>query len=150
MKINWKSHHILLLGSIVFAAIMVVQSTQRTLTATEGALFQIVSLALGILWSYEQANRKDQPHAKSAFRRIVALYKSLARVRTHIQNAPSHYQLDEEGKQALHFLDSIVVEQLSTAEDSIEDWKELLSESEIKAIVANSAASPNGKENGKD
>lgn len=138
---NWKQNsvHLLLVGSLLFAIAMVAVSTQRALTTVEGTLFQIVSLGLGIVWAEQQGQRKGLPHSKSAFRRILSLYKSLARIRTHIQGMPTHFEIDQEATQALHMLDSIVEEQLSTAEDAIEDWKELLPDEDIRALTGSTS-----------
>ena len=143
------SYHLLLLGSLVFAVIMVLVSTTRQLSPLEGTLFQIVTLGLGIVWGAQFASRQAQPHARSAFRRIVGLYKSLARIRTHLQQAPDIYRIEGEAKLALHMLENIVIEQLATAEDAQADWKEMLSEKEIKAIIASpDQASLRDKEKG--
>lgn len=114
---------------------MVVSSTNKSLTPLEGTLFQIITLFLSVVWGAQYAARQPQPHARSAFRRVMSLYNSLARIRVHIQAAPSIYQIDGEAKLALHMLDKIVEEQISTATDAVADWQDMLDKAEIDAIL---------------
>ena len=64
-----------------------------------------------------------EPHARSAFRRLISLYQSLSRVATIIE---------EEGNgdaTKIEIVKAIVIEQIATANDALADWHDIVPES---------------------
>ena len=107
----------------------------RPLTNFESILLQIIFLAIGCSVSFfvgqksveRAAKEVIKPHARSAFRRLLSLYHSLSRAATAIESAQisdSH----ENYQVALARLEEIVTEQLSTADDALEDWQDIVPE----------------------
>ena len=86
--------------------------------------------ALGLIGSYifgknsalENANEVIKPHARSAFRRLLSLYQSLSRVAFTIDDCRN----SGDYKLTVEKLESIVIEQLATADDAIEDWADIV------------------------
>lgn len=129
-------------AAIIIAAMFVIVSSFRSLSSLENTLLQVFSLGLGLVGSYvigkesslEAARQMVKPHARSAFRRLVSLTHSLSRlvqtmreIRPGVSNQESVVILDR--------LESVVVEQIATAADALEDWRDILPE-EIKALQA--------------
>jgi len=127
-------------GLLVFVAIIVAGfaafiATQRTLTSLEGALLQAFALIAGLFGSFifgrqsakEAAREIIKPHARSAFRRLMSLYESLSRVGTEIENSLIAEANESRGI-ALARLEAIVIEQLATADDALEDWNDIVPE----------------------
>ena len=107
----------------------------RPLTNFESILLQIIFLAIGCSVSFfvgqksveRAAKEVIKPHARSAFRRLLSLYHGLSRAGTAIESAQisdSH----ENYQVALARLEEIVTEQLSTADDALEDWRDIVPE----------------------
>ena len=100
------------------------------------ALFQVVALGAGLVGSYivgknaARAGALDvvRPHARAAFRRVTALYKSLYRLSVKIE------ELKEEGPDdRLDLIQALVNEHISTGQDAMEDWRDLVPE-EVEEI----------------
>ena len=96
---------------------------------------QIIFLSIGCSVSFfvgkksveRAAKEVIKPHARSAFRRLLSLYHSLSRAATAIElaqisDSQENYQV------ALARLEEIVTEQLSTADDALEDWRDIVPE----------------------
>ena len=115
---------ILLLCFLVYAAI------ERTLTPVEIIALQIITLLAGIGGSYlfgrqsaKDASREMiEPHARSAFRRLRSLYDGLSRVAKTIVGT-------EDDAVKLKIIEAILVEQISTADDALADWQDVVPES---------------------
>lgn len=114
------------------SGISVFIASQRPLTSLENTLLQAFSLAFGIIGSFyfgkqsatDAAKQIIKPHARSAFRRLISLYESLSRVGAEIENSKnSQYEAITIAK-----LEAIVVEQLATADDALEDWRDIVPE----------------------
>ena len=75
----------------------------------------------------EAARELIKPHARSAFRRLLSLYQSLSRVATTIESS-QNFESPVENQVTLAKLEAIVVEQLASADDAIEDWKDIVPE----------------------
>lgn len=129
---------ILFLISAILVLCFLLTSMYRELTDLESILFQVFTLGTGIAASYILGKQSAQsaaqdvikPHARSSFRRILSLYEGLSRlalsiveIRNNSKNPPTH----------LDVLEAIVVEQISTADDAIEDWRDLVPE-EVEEI----------------
>lgn len=105
---------------------------KRDLTQLEIIFFQILILSTSIIASYQIGRKtaKDiaremiKPHAKSAFRRVMSLYRTLSRVaRVIADRDPKNDAL------TLTLIEGIVVEQINTADDALADWQEVIPES---------------------
>ncbi|WP_406625927.1 hypothetical protein [Acidovorax sp. SDU_ACID1] len=135
----------LVAASIVMSLIFIGISTFRQLTSLENTLLQIFSLALGLTGSFiigregakKAAEDMIKPHARSAFRRVLSLYNSLSRLATAIENQKEQMPSNKAALHSLQMLQGIVIEQLSTADDALEDWKDILPE-ELNKVGVNS------------
>lgn len=126
----------LIILSITFSVIIIFISVNRALTPLEGSLFQFVILGLSLAGSYyigklsskKMAIEIIKPHARSSFRRLLSLYKSLSRVAILVQDA------DKTVETKLEKIDSIIIEQIATADDALEDWKDIIPD-EVEDIL---------------
>jgi hypothetical protein len=123
---------ILILASLIMVGSSVYIASERDLTSLENALLQAFSLALGLIGSFQfgKQSAKDaakeliKPHARSAFRRLISLYESLSRVGYVIEETSDAY----DSSITMGKLQAIVIEQLATADDAIEDWNDIVPE----------------------
>lgn len=126
---------LLVLVALLVAGFSAYIATQRTLTSLEGVLLQAFVLIAGLVGSFlfgkqsakDAAREIIKPHARSAFRRLMSLYVSLSRVGTEIENSRSAAG-NKSGEMALARLEAIVIEQLATADDAMEDWRDIVPE----------------------
>ena len=126
--------------SVGVAGYFVYVATTRTVTDLEGVLLQVIALATGLVGSFifgrqsahEAAKEIIKPHARSAFRRLLSLYRSLSRVASIL--ASSQDFESRENYKVMHAkLEGIVVEQLAVADDALEDWRDIVPE-EMKEL----------------
>ena len=121
--------------SVGVAGYFVYVATTRTVTDLEGVLLQVIALATGLVGSFifgrqsahEAAKELIKPHARSAFRRLLSLYDSLSRVAYTIESS-QNFDSQEDYQIAFAKLEGIVVEQLTTASDALEDWSDIVPE----------------------
>lgn len=139
--------------TVGLAAATVVVTAQPQPNRLAAGLLQGFTLILGIGTSYlfglasakSAAEEMVRPHARSAFRRVVALFQAFKRLgnsigaRTAVLEAIAE---DHDGmvpidhvRGAMDFLLMQVFEQTGTAGDAIEDWRDLVP-SEVAAIEA--------------
>jgi hypothetical protein len=125
---------ITLLGvSLLVSAFFIYTVTQRTLTGLEGILFQLFIFASGLLGSFLfgkqsakiAAQEIIKPHARSAFRRLISLYRGLSRIATVIVNNSSS---KSETDVTIAKIEEIVISQISTADDALKDWEDVVPE----------------------
>jgi len=127
---------VLILVAIIGAVIFVVFAAIRQLTQLEVVLLQLFSLATGLIGSFILGRRSAEsaaremikPHARSAFRRVLSLYRSLSRLATTIASARLSKSSDDGEGPVLDKLEAIVVEQIATADDAMEDWRDIVPE----------------------
>lgn len=127
-KLAW----LLVIISIVTSAILVYTATVRTLTSLENGLWQVISLSAGLAGSFifgrqsarEAAKEIIRPHVRSALRRLDSLYDSLSRAAEVIESAQQP-DVHEDYQVTLARLEEIVTGQLISADDAIEDWKDI-------------------------
>ena len=133
----------LVLASVVFAGVFVWVAADRELSSLENVLLQVFSLALGLMGSYilgqestrQSAREMMKPHARSAFRRLISLYRGLTRVATEIETARATLPREQYVLSSLDRLDGIVIEQIATAGDALEDWSDIVPE-EVEELRA--------------
>lgn len=137
---NWrvmkKSEYIapvlLILASIIILGVFGYVSTIRTLTKLEWMILQVFPLVVGLFGSFifgrqsaTKAGREViKPHARSAFRRLLSLYMSISRVANIIAMSKD----PENSHGTLEKVEVIVREQLATADDALEDWRDIVPE----------------------
>jgi len=136
---QWIVFAIIALGILGLVSLFVYLTVTRTLTKLEIILLQFIFLAIGLgigfgvsFWVRQKAVEKAvketiTPHARSAFRRLASLYDSLLRASTVLRTlnaspAPDDYRI------IFSKLDAIVNEQLNTADDALEDWRDIVPE----------------------
>lgn len=125
----------LLVMSIAGAVYFVYTATTRRLTQVEGVYLQalpwitgvLASLVFGRMSARTAVREVIRPHARSAFRRIVSLYDSISRVARTVAEAQESDD-NHDHLIALSKIEAFVVEQLSTADDAIEDWRDIVPE----------------------
>lgn len=126
---------LLMIVAFVVMGISAYIATQRHLSDLENILLQTFSLLFGLVGSYyfgkqsanDAAKEIIKPHARSAFRRLISLYESLHRVGVEIENSKNSNEPQSETL-TLAKLESIVIEQLATADDALEDWRDIVPE----------------------
>lgn len=118
---------------------MIVVSSLRELSQLEAVLFQVVTLATGLLASYRfgQNAARDaaydviRPHARSALRSILALRDSLyslsLRIEGFKENGPD---------QNLDLIQAVIEEQIPLAGSAVEDWRDVAPD-DVAAVVQN-------------
>lgn len=127
---------VLVAVSVGVAVVFTLTSIDRQLTPLESTLLQALSLLAGFAGSYlfgmisarDTAQDIIKPHARSAFRRVLYLYTSLSRLARAIDRARASGA--EAGSTFTHLdtLQAIVFEQIATAGDSLEDWRDIVPE----------------------
>lgn len=125
---------LLVLVSIGILGFFIYVSTTRNLTNLELVISQTFALIIGLFGSFifgrQSATRAGRevikPHARSAFRRLLSLYMSISRVANII--TMSKNPRDEDPHVTLEKVEVIVIEQLATADDALEDWRDIVPE----------------------
>lgn len=126
----------LILSSIIVAIVFSMIASKRTLTQLESIMLQTFSLSAGLIGSFvfgkqsaEQAAKElIKPHARSAFRRLIFLYQSLSRLAKAIEKGKQKTISDNNEGAVLEKIEAIVVEQIATADDALEDWRDIVPE----------------------
>ena len=140
LKHRWV--YILLLFTFAVASVaFVVLSSVQDLTPRENALFQVLISATGLIGSYifgrtsarDAALEVIRPHARSAFRRVTALYGGLYRLSEKIEEFKT-----EDSDPRLDMIQFMVNEQIATGQDAMEDWRDIVPE-EVEEIERRNA-----------
>ena len=126
----------LIIVSIVVAVIFTVTASFRDLTGLENVFFQVIILDISLTGTFiigresarESAKDLIKPQARSAFRRLLSQYRSLGRLVEAIQSAKPANNLDSVNFLILDKLESLVIEQIATADDALEDWRDIIPE----------------------
>ncbi len=128
----WQDIPLIGLGLAFLIALggMISVSSIRDLTQLENILFQIVTLATGLLGSYRfgrnaaKAAAYDviRPHARASIRRILSLRDSLFRLSEWIED----YKTEGSFDYRLNVIQAIVNEQIPTGGSAVEDWRDIV------------------------
>lgn len=133
----------LVLVSIGFLLLFGYNATQRPLTNMEAYVFQIFALFLGLTGSYVFGRRATitGPHARSAFRRLASLYRSMGRVANIIAEEER-----EDDATKMKIIEVIVMEQITTVDDALADWQDIVPESveELRQELARGTTQESG------
>ena len=136
-KIKMKRTETIVATVFFFISLMLVLlyayiAMERALTGIDVIVIQILALFTGLAGSYilgrrslrDSISEMIEPHARSAFRRLISLYRSISRVVTIID---SEELKDDASK--LNVIRAIVVEQITTADDALADWQDIVPKS---------------------
>ena len=138
----------MLLASLVAAIVLGWTSAQRQLSGVEAGLIQLFALSFGFLASFifgqisaEHAGRElVRSHARSAFRRVLSLYRSLSRLASVIESdREATGGRSGSAKGTLEKLEAIVVEQIATAGDAVADWRDICPK-DVEELLGNTSA----------
>jgi hypothetical protein len=135
---------ILIVVALAVAIFFFIVATYRNLTGLENVLLQVFSLGAGLIGSYvlgresasHAARELIKPHARSAFRRLLSLYRSLSRLLITIRADRQINDSDSVTTSILDKLEGIVIEQIATADDAGEDWRDIVPEEVEKLLVS--------------
>lgn len=127
---------VLVAASVSLGALFTYVSSIRNLTSLEGTLMQFMTYGLGLYGSYIQGqdkmheNAKDliKPHARSAFRRLASLYESLSKLAYAVRDSKVIMAQNQLALLVLERMDGIIDGQISTADDALEDWRDIIPE----------------------
>lgn len=120
----------LLVGvSLVMATVFVFVASNRELSTLELVVFQAMTLFLSLVGSFlggrqfadASAEQSLRLHAKSAFRRVFHLYRGLGRVAAYVAERE-----ETDAQMILRVIEAVVKEQIDTAGDALEDWREIV------------------------
>lgn len=134
---------LLLIFSIGVSIILAYTATQRTLSGLESILWQIFVFAGGLAGSFifgrqsapEAVKEILKPHARNAARYLISLYKSILRARSMASIGLSRGFESHEQYHIIHaYLSAIFTEQLATADDALENWRDILGE-EVEDLI---------------
>lgn len=117
----------LLLFALALIGIFVYVSTYRNLTPLESIFLQVVILVCGLVGTFWigrilPANRS---HARSAFRRLTSIYAGLSRGANIIEESKG-FDTIENYRVAFARIEEVIRNQLTTADDALEDWVDIL------------------------
>lgn len=121
---------LLIAGSIALAVAFVIASATRELTTLEIVVLQVMVLLLSLVGSFVfsrefvdgAADQSLKRHAKSAFRRVLSLFRGLSRIAEVVEEP------GDDLRRALAVIGATVREQIDTADDALEDWREIVPE----------------------
>ncbi len=135
---------LLVAGSVLVSALVIWISLSRSLTGLESTLFQVFILTMGLVGSFVLGQRSARefgqesirPSVRSAFRRVLSLYEGLGRLR-HAVDERRDFLVGvvdpDTGLLDMRFVDACmdvlaaqVIEQITTANDSMSDWRDLV------------------------
>ena len=125
----------------VFSSVLFVnKASERKLSDLENIQFQVITMSIGLAGSYllggvtarEAAEHIVRPHAKSAFRRVMALYASLGRLHNTMDKVKSTLVPSPEAIAAIERFQDLVIEQINTSGNTIDDWGDLVPEEVAK------------------
>lgn len=127
--VHWTAISLLALVTVALSVTLIFVAQNRPLTPLEGILFQVVILAAGLAASYrigkttsmETAREVIRPYTRSAFRRVLSLYKSMYNLSVRIET------MQEEGYDPrLDVIRAVVDEQIPSGRDALEDWRDII------------------------
>ncbi|RKU29153.1 hypothetical protein C6497_07135 [Candidatus Poribacteria bacterium] len=135
-----------LISLIVFVSttVFVIIVAIRDLSSMENVLLQFIFLSIGCGVSYivgKQSVEKARdeflkPHARSAVRYLVSLYKSITRA-AEVTESTQNFKSPENYNVIRAYLLGIFGEQLASADDAIENWRDILKE-ELEDMIIKS------------
>lgn len=130
-----------LIGLVVLGSTVVSVLLASILNLNSDVLLQFIFLAIGCGVSYwvgktsvEKARDEFlKPHARSAVRYLVSLYKSITRA-AEVTESAQNFESHENYNVIRVYLLGIFGEQLASADDAIENWRDILKE-ELEDLI---------------
>ena len=106
------------LGLMIWLAFL---ASSRTLTVAESSLMQFLAVLASVVgtYLYGQTNARGFPNARSAFRRLISVYRGLNHIRTALSA-----QSDDGSKIAV--AQALTDAQLETVTDALSDWEDIV------------------------
>ena len=110
-------------------------ATTRPLSDLESVFLQVFSASTGLIGTFmigrqsarNAASEVIKPHARSAFRRLMSQFQSLHRMASLIESSQSSKTPDQY-KEVLARLSEIATTQISSADDALADWEDIVPE----------------------
>jgi len=143
-KPKWTPSTWLAIATVVLVCITVVVQAQTPPNVLASAILQACALIFSVGTAYvfgrqstaAAAQELIKPHAASAFRRMLNLYKGLGRIRNKITSISVELsalrKIDDPSliefqhvTWVIQMLDAMVLEQVATGEDALDDWRDL-------------------------
>lgn len=139
---SWGRGQWLVATAVVLAIATVIVGVADNLLAA--GILQAVTLVFSVYGSYvlgqasarQAAQELVRPHARSAFRRMQNLYAGLGRLQEavgqQLTRLSSLKGMDDKTVDFAHvrgsltLLETVIIEQIATGEDAIEDWRDLV------------------------
>ena len=129
-----------------FSTFAYVAST-RALTDLESVFLQAFSVSAGFIGTFmagrqsagDAAKEVIKPHARSAFRRLISQYQSLHRMATIITSSQDAGAMTiHDYQQVVARLGEIAIEQISTADNALSDWEDIVPEDvrELRQVLS--------------
>jgi hypothetical protein len=126
---------VLLSLSLVVMAYSLYVANSRVMTGLENLLLQFLLFIISIAGSYllgadaskNLARDGVKAHARSAFRRLVTLYRGLAQIGSAIEKARGSIT-NQQALAKLETLEAMVAIQLGTTGDALDDWQDMVPE----------------------
>ena len=124
-----------LIALAIFSSVLFInKASERKLSDLENIQFQIITMSIGLVGSYllggatarESAMDIVRPHAKSAFRRVLSLYASLGRLNKTMEKIKPTLASNPQAIAAIERFQDLVIEQINTSGDTIEDWGDIV------------------------
>lgn len=130
-------------------------SGQRELTTTEIVMFQVFILLFGFSGSYlfgkqsakEAAHEIIRPHARSAFRRVLDVYRGLLALVQRVRHAREENQNDQKLSYELENIEFALNDITRTIDSSMEDWRDIVPEevAEVEENIEDKAETGGGE-----
>ena len=125
---------LILLSAVGFSTFAYVATT-RPLSDLESVFLQVFSASTGLIGTFmigrqsarNAASEVIKPHARSAFRRLMSQFQSLHRMASLIESSQSS-KTPEQYKEVLARLNEIAITQISSADDALADWEDIVPE----------------------
>lgn len=153
--VRWLVPAVFIALSLILAVVTVRVGTEQEPNRLAASLLQGITIVVGTVGSFllgrnsseESARELIRPHARSAFRRVLNLYRALGRQReaiagegvrlaeVSVETSEGRVVSLDHAQASLVALSYIVVEQISTADDALEDWRDIVPD-EVAAIEA--------------
>ena len=138
-------------GFVAFAYV----ATTRPLTDMESVFLQVLAVSTGFTGTFmvgrlsatNAAREIIKPHARSAFRRLLSQYQSLHRMATIIIDSSRDSNMPDQCQQVLARLGEIAIAQISTADNALADWEDVVPEDvkELRQVLSSGRSRRGGQ-----
>ena len=140
-NLNWVLAGLLVLIAVGISVLVVYTTTTRALTAVESTIWQVFVLTAGLTGSFifgrqsakEAAKEILKPHARNAARHLISLFKSITRAGEVISSS-QNFESPQDYYVIRAYLIGVITEQLATADDALENWRDILEE-ELEDLI---------------